>query len=496
MNKEVLSVIESVSNEKSIPKEKIFEALETALTIATKKQYECDIDVRVDINRKSGNFTTFRRWLIVQKVIYPTREITLEAVQIENPKASVGEYVEDEMTSISFDRISTQTAKQVIVQKVRSAERLIIINQFRKYENKIVHGVVKKVNKDNIIVDLGNHADAILYRDDILPKENFRLGDRIRGILYAIRPEEKGVQLFMSRSKIEMLLELFRIEVPEINEGIIEIKSVARDPGLRSKIAVKTKDKRIDPVGACVGMRGSRVQAVSDELNGERIDIILWDDNPAKFVINAMSPSEVNSIVLDEDKHTMDIAVEVNNLAKAIGKNGQNVRLASQISGWDLNVMTTEDLNKKRQEEIMLSLNIFTTKLNISDNIALILINAGFYSLEELAYVPINELLEIKEIEKETILMIREKSKNILTTFALSNEEDNFVKNVPSEDLLMLPKLDRDMAFKLAKFGICTLKDLADQGVDDLIEIDGLNSKKAGELILAARDICWFKNDI
>ncbi|MCR3754757.1 MAG: transcription termination/antitermination protein NusA [Candidatus Westeberhardia cardiocondylae] len=493
MNKEILSVIESVSNEKAISKEKIFEALETALIIATKKQYEYDIDVCVNINRKSGDFVTFRRWLVVQKVIYPTREITLEAAKIENPQVDIGEYIEDELPSVSFDRISTQTAKQVIVQKVRAAERLMILDQFRKYEGKIVNGIVKKVYRDHLKIDLGKHAEAVLCREDMLPKENFRSGERIRGILYAIKPEEKWSQLFVSRSRKEMLLELFRIEVPEINEGIIEIKSVARDPGLRAKISVKTKDKRIDPVGACVGMRGSRVQAISDELNGERIDIILWDDNPAQFVINAMSPSDVNSIVLDEDKHTMDIAVEESNLARAIGKNGQNVRLASQISGWELNVMTVEDLRKKRKKEVSLSIQVFTKVLHLDEDTAMILINSGFSSIEELAYVPIQELLDIQEISEEKIKDLREKAKNILSKSNI-NTENNGIHNLPSEELLNFSKLDEEMAYKLAKFGICTLQDLAEQGIDDLLEIDGLNSKKAGELILAARDICWFRN--
>ncbi|MCR3756409.1 MAG: transcription termination/antitermination protein NusA [Candidatus Westeberhardia cardiocondylae] len=496
MNKEVLSVIESVSNEKAIPKEKIFEALETALAMATKKQCAHDIEVRVSINRKSGNFVTFRRWLIVNEVIHPTREITIDAVHIDTPQAQLGEYIEDEMQSIIFDRITTQTAKQVIVQKVRYAEKMTILEQFREYKGKIISGVVKKIDTDIIRMDLGNNIDAIITREDMLPKENFRIGDRIRGVLYSIRPEAKISQLFVSRSKKEMLMELFRIEVPEINEGIVEIKSIARDPGFRAKIAVKTKDKRVDPIGACVGMRGSRVQAISDELNGERIDIILWNDNPAQFVINSMSPSDVSSIILDEDKHTMDIAVEESNLAQAIGKNGQNVRLASQISGWELNIMTIDELQKKRQEEISVSLNIFIKDLGLDKDIAMILINSGFSSLEELAYVPINELLEIKEIDRKTIKELRERAKSVLTAITLDKEKNSYSKNVPSEDLLSLPKLDKEIAFKLAKCGICTLEDLAEQGIDDLLEIEGLNSKKAGELILAARNICWFSDNV
>lgn len=356
MNKEILAVVEAVSNEKALPREKIFEALESALATATKKKYEQEIDVRVEIDRKSGDFDTFRRWLIVEEVTMPTKEITLEAARFEDESLNVGDYVEDQIESVTFDRITTQTAKQVIVQKVREAERAMVVDQFRDQEGEIVTGVVKKVNRDNISLEIksegmAGNAEAVILREDMLPRENFRPGDRIRGVLYAVRPEARGAQLFVTRSKPEMLIELFRIEVPEIGEEVIEIKAAARDPGSRAKIAVKTNDKRIDPVGACVGMRGARVQAVSTELGGERIDIVLWDDNPAQFVINAMAPADVASIVVDEDKHTMDIAVEAGNLAQAIGRNGQNVRLASQLSGWELNVMTVDDLQAKHQAE-------------------------------------------------------------------------------------------------------------------------------------------------
>ncbi|EHD23146.1 MULTISPECIES: transcription termination factor NusA [Brenneria] len=501
MNKEILAVVEAVSNEKALPREKIFEALETALATATKKKYEQEIDVRVSIDRKTGDFDTFRRWLVVNEVTQPTREITLDAAQFEDPALDVGDYVEDQIESVTFDRITTQTAKQVIVQKVREAERAMVVDQFRQQEGEIVTGVVKKVNRDNISLDLGNNAEAVIGREDMLPRENFRPGDRIRGVLYAVRPEARGAQLFVSRSRPEMLIELFRIEVPEIGEEVIEIKAAARDPGSRAKIAVKTNDKRIDPVGACVGMRGARVQAVSSELGGERIDIILWDDNPAQFVINAMAPADVVSIVVDEDTCTMDIAVESSNLAQAIGRNGQNVRLASQLlkqhrsdDRWELNVMTVEDLQAKHQAEAHAAIDVFTKHLDIDEEFATVLVEEGFSSLEELAYVPIKELLAIDGLDEETVEALRERAKAALTTLALAQEESRG-DDQPADDLLSLPGLSRELAFKLAARGICTLEDLAEQGVDDLTDIEGLNDEKAGELIMAARNICWFGDD-
>jgi len=499
MNKEILAVVEAVSNEKSLPREKIFEALESALATATKKKYEQEIDVRVEIDRKSGDFDTFRRWVIVEEVTQPTKEITLEAARFEDESLNVGEYVEDQIESVTFDRITTQTAKQVIVQKVREAERALVVDQFRDQEGEIITGVVKKVNRDNISLEiksegLPGNAEAVILREDMLPRENFRPGDRIRGVLYAVRPEARGAQLFVTRSKPEMLVELFRIEVPEIGEEVIEIKAAARDPGSRAKIAVKTNDKRIDPVGACVGMRGARVQAVSTELGGERIDIVLWDDNPAQFVINAMAPADVASIVVDEDKHTMDIAVEAGNLAQAIGRNGQNVRLASQLSGWELNVMTVDDLQAKHQAEAHAAIDTFTKYLDIDEDFATVLVEEGFSTLEELAYVPMKELLEIDGLDEATVEALRERAKNALTTLALAQEE-SLGDNKPADDLLNLEGLDRAIAFKLAARGVCTLEDLAEQGVDDLADIEGLTDEKAGELIMAARNICWFGDE-
>lgn len=491
MNKEILAVVEAVSNEKSLPREKIFEALETALATATKKKYEQEIEVRVSIDRKTGDFDTFRRWVAVNEVTMPTREITLDAAQYEDPTLQLGDYVEDQIESVTFDRITTQTAKQVIVQKVREAERAMVVDQFRQYLGEIVTGVVKKVNRDSIALDLGNNAEAIIGREDMLPRENFRPGDRIRGVLYDVRPEARGAQLFVSRSRPEMLIELFRIEVPEIGEELIEIKAAARDPGSRAKIAVKTNDKRIDPVGACVGMRGARVQAVSSELGGERIDIVLWDDNPAQFVINAMAPADVASIVVDEDRHTMDVAVEASNLAQAIGRNGQNVRLAAQLSGWELNVMTADDLQAKHQAEAHAAIDTFTKYLDIDEDFATILVEEGFSSLEELAYVPMKELLEIDGLDEDTVEALRDRAKAALTTLALAQEE-SLGDQKPADDLLNLAGLERSMAFKLAARGVCTLEDLAEQGIDDLADIEGLSDEQAGELIMAARNICWF----
>ncbi|WP_256388971.1 transcription termination factor NusA [Yersinia enterocolitica] len=491
MNKEILAVVEAVSNEKSLPREKIFEALETALATATKKKYEQEIEVRVSIDRKTGDFDTFRRWVAVDEVTMPTREITLEAAQYEDPSLQLGDYVEDQIESVTFDRITTQTAKQVIVQKVREAERAMVVEQFRQYLGEIVTGTVKKLNRDSIALDLGNNAEAVINREDMLPRENFRPGDRIRGVLYDVRPEARGAQLFVSRSRPEMLIELFRIEVPEIGEELIEIKAAARDPGSRAKIAVKTNDKRIDPVGACVGMRGARVQAVSSELGGERIDIVLWDDNPAQFVINAMAPADVASIVVDEDKHTMDVAVEASNLAQAIGRNGQNVRLAAQLSGWELNVMTADDLQAKHQAEAHAAIDTFTKYLDIDEDFATVLVEEGFSSLEELAYVPMKELLEIDGLDEDTVEALRDRAKAALTTLALAQEE-SLGDQKPADDLLNLAGLERSMAFKLAARGVCTLEDLAEQGIDDLADIEGLSDEQAGELIMAARNICWF----
>ncbi|MGL6425494.1 transcription termination factor NusA [Aeromonas hydrophila] len=494
MNKEILLVVDAVSNEKAVPREKIFQALETALATATKKKYEGEIEVRVEIDRKTGDYDTYRRWVVIADqaaMENPYAEITLEAAQIEQPEIQIGEYVEDQIDSVTFDRITTQTAKQVIVQKVREAERSQVVDQFKDKEGTIISGVVKKSNRDNVILDLGSNAEAVIFRDDMLPRETFRPGDRIRGLLYAVRPEARGSQLFVSRSSPDFLKELFRIEVPEIGEEMIEIMGAARDPGSRAKIAVKTNDRRIDPIGACIGMRGARVQAVSAELSGERADIVLYDDNPAQYVINAMAPADVASIIVDEDNHTMDIAVEAANLAQAIGRNGQNVRLASQLTGWELNVMTVEDMRAKHQAENDRILTLFTSTLDIDDDFASLLMEEGFSTLEEIAFVPVNELLAIDGLDEDIVEELRKRAKDALTTKALAKEE-SFEGVEPSEELLNLNGLGREMAYALAARGIGTLEDLAEQGIDDLADIEGLTAEKAGELIMAARNICWF----
>jgi N utilization substance protein A len=497
MNKEVLLVVDAVSNEKALPREKIFEAMEIALATATKKKYEGDIEVRVDIDRKDGSFETFRRWMVVENqeaIENPYREITLEAAQYEEPETELGDYVEEQIESVVFDRITTQTAKQVIVQKVREAERAQVVEQYFDQVNELVTGVVKKVSRENIIVDLGNNAEAVIHREESLPREAFRPGDRVRGLLYEVKPEARGAQLFMSRTRPEMLIELFRIEVPEIAEEMIDLKAAARDPGSRAKIAVKSNDRRIDPVGACVGMRGARVQAVSGELDNERVDIVLWDDNPAQFAINAMAPAEVASIIVDEDSHSMDIAVEADNLAQAIGRNGQNVRLASQLTGWELNVMTVEDANNKHQAEAQKAIDTFVKYLDIDEEFSTVLAEEGFTSLEEIAYVPVSELLSIDGLDEDTVNELRERAKAALVTEALAKEE-SLDNAEPSEELLALEGMERHLAFVLASKGVISLEDLAEQGIDELEDIEELSEEKAGELIMAARQICWFGDE-
>ena len=491
MNKEILAVVEAVSNEKALTRDKIFEALETALATATKKKQNVEIDVIVKIDHKTGDYDTFRRWHVVSDVTQPTKEITLEAAQYEDPSVQLGDYVQEQIESVAFDRITTQTAKQVIVQKVREAERAMVIDMFRNRIGEIVTGIVKKTNRDSVILDLGNNADAMMLRHDMLPRENFRIGDRVRGILYLVEQDNKPAQLCISRSNPEMMEELFRIEVPEIGEEMIDIKGVARDPGSRAKIAVSSNDRRIDPVGACVGMRGARVQAVSNEFGGERIDIVLWDDNPAQYVINAMAPADVVSIVVDEDKHTMDVAVNADTLPQAIGRNGQNIRLASQLTGWTLNVMSTEDLQEKHHAESFASISNFMKHLDIEEDLAQLLVEEGFTSLEELAYVPVDELLEIEELNEELVEALRNRAKDALTTMALATSGDKR----PAQDLLDLAGMTKELAYQLAQHDVTTLEDLAEQGTDDLADIEGLTSKQAGDFIMAARNICWFANE-
>ncbi len=496
MSKEILLAAEAVSNERLLPREKIFEALESAIALSTKKKYEQEIDVRVVIDRKTGEFITFRRWLVVENVTYPTKEITLEAAQFENPEVQLGDYVEDQIESIAFDRITMQTARQVISTKIREAERNKVVEQFTAKEGQLIVATVKKVNRENIILEVngeeGSKAEAVILREDMLPRENFRPGDRVRGVLYKVDPTSKGSQLFVTRAKPVMLEELFRLEVPEIGEELIEIRGASRDPGSRAKIAVKSNDKRIDPVGACVGMRGARVQAITNELGGERVDIVLWDDNPAQYVINAMAPADVSSIVVDEDNHSMDIAVEEANLAQAIGRNGQNVRLATQLTGWTLNVMTTQELEQKHQAEDNKILDLFMTALEIDEEFAQILIDEGFTNLEELAYVSMSDLTAIDGLEDEDLAEeLQTRAKNAITAAALAEEKALEAAHI-EDNLLNLEGMERHIAFKLAQKQITTLEELAEQGVDDLADIEELSAEKAAELIMAARNICWF----
>ncbi len=494
MSKEILLVAEAVSNEKQVPRESIFEALEFALATATKKKNQGEIEVRVSIDRATGDFDTFRRWLVIeddQEQENPYAEMTLSAAQIDEPEIQAGDYVEEQIESVTFDRITTQLAKQVIFQKVREAERAQMVAEYEDKVGELVTGTVKKATRDMIIVDLGNNAEGAIYKDDMLPRETFRPGDRVRGLLYAIRPEARGPQLLISRTNPDMIIELFRLEVPEIQEETLEIKSAARDPGSRAKIAVKTNDKRLDPVGACVGMRGSRVQAVTNELGGERVDIVLWDEEAPQFVVNAMAPAEVASIVADEDTMTMDVAVEADNLAQAIGKSGQNVRLASQLTGWELNVMTVEDLEAKQAAESSQVIDLFVEALDIDEEFAGVLADEGFSSLEEIAYVPVSELLEIDGLDEDIVEELRNRSRAYLTTKALANEESL----EPQEELLNLEGMTAELAAELAKLKITDLEELAEQGVDDIIDIEGLDEASAGALIMAARNIKWFGDE-
>ncbi|KTC57174.1 transcription elongation factor NusA, partial [Pseudomonas putida] len=399
--------------------------------------------------------------------------------------------IEEKIDSIEFGRIAAQTAKQVIVQKVREAERAQVVDAYRERLGEIISGTVKKVTRDNVIVDLGNNAEALLAREDIISRETFRVGVRLRALLKEIRTENRGPQLILSRTAPEMLIELFRIEVPEIAEGLIEVMAASRDPGSRAKIAVRSKDKRIDPQGACIGMRGSRVQAVSGELGGERVDIVLWDDNPAQFVINAMSPAEVAAIIVDEDAHAMDIAVGADNLAQAIGRGGQNVRLASQLTGWTLNVMTESDIQAKQQAETGDILRNFIDELEVDEELAQVLVDEGFTSLEEIAYVPLEEMLNIDGFDEDIVNELRARAKDRLLTKAIATEE-KLADAHPAEDLLSLEGMDKDLAMELAVRGVVTREDLAEQSIDDLLDIDGIDQDRAGKLIMAAR-AHWFE---
>ena len=492
MNKEILLVAEAVSNEKGVPRDIIFEAIEQALATATKKRYDEDADIHVIIDRESGGYETFRRWEVVsddEMALLGTQFTTEEAAE-KDTSLQIGDVHEEKIENVGFGRIAAQTAKQVIVQKVREAERAQVVEEYEGRVGELISGTVKKVTRDNIIVDLGNNAEGSLPREELVGREVFRMGDRVRAILQDVRPEARGPQLFLSRACSEMLIELFKVEVPEISEEVIDIRAAARDPGSRAKIAVKTNDGRIDRIGACVGMRGSRVQAVSGELGNERVDIILWDDNPAQLVINAMAPAEVESIVVDEDSRSMDVAVAADNLAQAIGRSGQNVRLASDLTGWTINVMSLEDASEKHEKESGAVIAEFMESLDVDEDIAEVLVDEGFTSLEEVAYVPLEEMAGIEGFDEDIAEELRARAKDALLTQAIASEEQ-LGEVEPAEDLLTMDGMERHLAFVLASKGIITMEDLAEQAVEDLMDIEGLEEKQAGELIMTAR-APWF----
>jgi len=496
-NKEILLVVDAVSNEKDLPKEVIFQAIESALEMATRKRYDMELDAQIVIDRETGDYDTFRQWLIVddndEEFESEDTQIKLSDALIKEESAEIGAYIREAMESVEFGRIAAQTAKQVIVQKVREAERAQVVEQYQEKLGQMIYGTVKRVERGNILLDLGGNAEALVPREEMIPRESFRTGDRVRGYLKEIRTEGRGPQLTVSRIAPELLVELFRLEVPEISDDMIEIKGAARDPGLRAKIAVLAKESRIDPIGACVGMRGSRVQAVTNELAGERVDIILWDEDPARFAINAMAPAEVLSIVVDEDAHSMDIAVDDEQLSQAIGRGGQNVRLASQLTGWELNVMSSADADQKAESEIGELIKTFMKDLDVDEDVALILAQEGFSSLEEVAYVPEQEMLEIEEFDADIVTELRSRSRDVLLTQAIANEEQ-LESAEPAKDLLEMEGITQELALTLASKGIATVDDLAEQAVDELIEIEGIDEKQAATLIMKARE-SWFADE-
>jgi transcription termination/antitermination protein NusA len=494
MNKEILTVVEVVSNEKGVSKDIIFEALEAALMSATQRRFHDNVDIRVSINRHTGDYEAFQRWEVIDDTLpeFPERQLPLSEARKIRADINPGQFIEQPIEAAAFGRIAAQTARQVIVQKVREAERAQIVEAYQSRKGQLVAGIVKRLERGTVTLELSGNVEGLILREEMIPREAVRMGDRLRGYLSDVRAEKRGPQLFVSRTATEFLIELFKIEVPEIGEGLIEILGAARDPGLRAKIAVRSKDPRIDPVGACVGMRGSRVQAVSNELAGERVDIIPWNENPAQFVINAMAPAEVVSILVDEDAHSMDVAVVEDQLSQAIGRNGQNVRLASQLTGWELNVMSESAAAKKSQTEAQSTQKLFMEYLDVDEEIAAILVQEGFSTIEEVAYVPEKELLAIEEFDEVLVNELRQRAKDLLLTRAIAAEEQrNDAK--PAEDLLTLEGMDEELAYNLAGRGILTIEDLAEQSIDELIGFGEITEERAGQLIMAAR-APWFKN--
>ena len=497
MNKEILLVVDTVSNEKGVDKEVIFEAIEAALATATRKKHGLEMDVRVAIDRESGDYESFRRWLVVDdedpEFESPESQTLYSYAISEHPEIEIGEYIEVPIESVAFGRISAHTAKQVIVQKVREAERAQVVDAFKDRVGELIMGVVKRVDHSGTYVDLGGNAEGFIPREQMVPREAVRPGDRVRAYLREVCEEIRGPQLLLTRTAPEFLIELVKLEVPEVGQGLIDVLSAARDPGLRAKISVRSNDMHLDPVGACVGMRGSRVQSISNELAGERIDIILWDENPAQFVINAMSPAVVTSIVVDEDKKSMDIAVDDEKLSQAIGRGGQNVKLASYLTGWELNVMTEGQADEKSEVETRQLIDMFMSQLDVDEEVAVILVQEGFSSVEEIAYVPPKELVEVEEFDEEIVEELRKRARDFLLTTAIATEE-KFADAEPSADLLNMEGMDKDLAFELACMGISTMEELAEQSIDDLLDIEGLDSERAGALIMLAR-APWFASE-
>jgi N utilization substance protein A len=490
VNKNILLMADVVSNEKGVDKDTIFNALEAALASATKERYGDESDVRVAIDRDTGEYESFRRWTVLEDESedfeFPERQIKLSYAQKDRPSIQPGEVIEQKIESVDFGRIGAQRAKQVIVQKVREAERAQVVEAYKDRVGELLTGLIKRLERGAVIVDLGGNAEAIIPREHLIPREPARPGDRIRGYLYEVSPQVRGPQLFMSRTSPRYLMELFKLEVPEIAQGLIELKGAARDPGLRAKIAVQAKDKRIDPVGACVGMRGSRVQSVSNELAGERVDIVPWDENPAQFVINAMAPAEVENVVIDEEAHAMSIGVAEDKLAQAIGRGGQNVRLASELTGWVLNVMTTGDLESKKDEENRGVLEMFMAELDVDAEVAGVLVDEGFTTLEEVAYVPAEELLHIEEFDDAIVGELRSRAQDVLLTKAIAKAE-RAADVAPAEDLLAVEGMNEELAYTLAGAGIVTAENLADLATDELLEVVEMDENEAQTLIMAAR---------
>ena len=490
MSKEILLLVDALAREKNVDTDIVFLALEMALASATKKKHGDDIEVRVEIDRNSGFFESFQKWTVVNDSdwLSETLEMPMSEATQRKADAQPGDIIEDPLEPIDFGRIGAQAAKQVIFQKIRDAEREQILADFLSRGDSLVTGTVKRIERGNAIIESGR-LEALLPRDQMILKENLRIGDRVRAFMQKVERSNRGPQLMLSRTAPEFIIKLFELEVPEIEEGLLEIRAAARDPGMRAKIAVKSNDRRIDPIGTCVGMRGTRVQAVTGELGGERVDIILWSEDPAQFVINALAPAEVSSILVDEDKHSIDVVVEEDQLAKAIGARGQNVRLASELTGWELNIMTIDQAEEKSETERISVRELFMSRLDVDEDVADVLVQEGFSTLEEIAYVPMSELQAIEAFDEDTLNELRSRARDALLTEAIASEEQ--VDNI-SDDLMNMQGMDPDLARNLASKGIRTMDDLADLAVDELNELTGIDEDRARELIMTAREP-WFK---